>query len=112
MTNFVLHMKKTFLLLLFIGSLATIVRAQVGFEAGLNMANLAIESGGNKVGTKFRPGAAMGLFADLRLDQNAHIYFEPGAYYQNNGAGLTGTPSGKYIINAANFPLNLEYKSG
>lgn len=105
-------MKKTQLILLLITLFTKATHAQVGLEAGLNMANLAIESGGTKVSTKFRPGAAMGLFGDLRLDQNGHVYFEPGAYYQNDGAGLKGTPSGKYIINSANFPLNIEYKTG
>ena len=105
-------MKKLTLLLLLCGAFSGVVSAQVGFEAGLNMSTLSIASGGTKVPTKFRPGAAMGLFADMRLDRNAHVYFEPGAYYQNDGAGLKGTPSGKYIINTANFPLNIEYKSG
>ncbi len=105
-------MKKTYLLLLLFASLATVVHAQIGFEAGLNMANLSIKSNGTKAGTKYKAGAAMGIFADIKLGDGGHMYFEPAAYYQNNGATIKGTPNYKYMINSADFPLSIEYKSG
>ena len=105
-------MKKTCLVLLLITSITATVHAQLGFEGGVNFSNLAIKIGGDKVGTKFLVGETIGMFLDIRMDDNAHIYFEPGAYYQTNGATFKTTPSFKYIINAANFPLYIEYKSG
>ena len=105
-------MRKTFLLLFLTALFATALQAQVGFEGGVNFANLAIKSYGDKVGTKFLIGATLGLFGDFKLGDGGHMYFEPGAYFQNNGAKIKGNPEGKYIINGANFPLYIEYKSG
>jgi len=105
-------MKKTFLLLLLFALFAHTLQAQIGFEAGLNMANLAIKSNGTKVATKYKAGAALGLFADIKLGDGGHMYFEPAAYYQNNGATIKGNPDYKYLINSADFPLSIEYKSG
>ena len=105
-------MKKTCLLLLLIASIATTVHAQVGFEGGVNLANLAIKANGDKVATKFLVGATLGMFVDISVDQAGHFYLEPGVFYQTNGAKITGPPEWNYIINSGNLLLNLEYKSG
>ena len=105
-------MKKICLLLLLLITLKSAVHAQIGFEGGINFANLSIKENGEKLATKYLIGAALGMFADIRLGDGGHMYFEPGAYYHTNGAKVTGPPSWKYIIGAGSFPLDIEYKSG
>lgn len=104
-------MRSTVLSLLLIATTPIIVHAQLGFEGGLNMANLDIVSNGNTVGTAFKYGAAFGIIADVGIG-GGHFYLEPGAYYQNSGATITDNPKGKYEINSFNFPLYIEYKTG
>ena len=104
-------MKHTFLALLLFISLTTTAYAQIGFEGGVNFANLAIQEAGTKVGTKYLVGAVFGFFGDIRFG-NGPIYLEPGAFIQTNGATIKGNPDWKDIIYAGNFPIYLEYKSG
>ena len=105
-------MKNIYLILLTVASISKSGHAQIGFEAGVNFANLAIQSNGTKVNSSYLIGAAFGMFADIRMGDGGHIYLEPGAFYQTNGANIKGNPNWKYIIGAANFPLSIEYKSG
>ncbi len=105
-------MKGTALSLLLVVATAITGYCQIGFEGGLNMANLDIVSNGNKVKTNFQAGAAIGIIVDIGIGGNGHFYLEPGMYYQNNGAAITSDPKGKYIINSFNYPLNIEYKTG
>jgi hypothetical protein len=55
-------MRRLFLILVLISTATTTLLAQVGFEGGLNMANLAIQSGGSSVSTNFLAGAVGGIF--------------------------------------------------
>jgi hypothetical protein len=102
-------MKKIRLTLLLAVAVAT-AHAQVGFELGLNMANLAIKENNTSVPTKFKPGFAIGIPAGIMV--SPHVYFEPGLFYDMTGCKLTGPPTGKYSINTITFPLNIEFKTG
>jgi hypothetical protein len=108
--NKILQMKNTGLTLLFVALMATTANAQVGFELGLNMANLAIKSNGTTLKTTYKPGFAIGIPANIALGQ--HFYFEPGLFYEMTGCKIPGPPVGKYSINTITVPLNFEYKTG
>lgn len=105
-------MKNAFYTLSVLTVMAAPATAQFGFEGGLNMANLAIKSAGNTVPTKFKAGAAIGIVAGFSLTDANHFYFEPGVFYQMNGAKITSLPTGGYSINSVNIPLNIEYRWG
>jgi hypothetical protein len=104
-------MKKQTLLLLALACTTIAAHAQFGLEAGLNKANLSIKSNGTKIATKYKAGASFGIMADMALNDNHHLYFEPGAFFQNDGAKV-GTNNDPFVLNCLTFPLNIEYKSG
>jgi len=104
-------MKSIGLTLLFIASITVAANAQVGLEMGLNMADLAIKSGGTSVATGFKPGFGMGTAADIGIG-DGHLYFEPGLFFEMNGCKLTAGAGGNYSINTITIPVYLEYKSG
>ena len=103
-------MKKQTLLLLALACTVA-AHAQFGFEAGVNMANLSIKSSGTKIATKYVAGASFGIIADMALNDQHHVYFEPGAFFQNDGAKV-GVNKDPIALNCLTFPLNIEYKSG
>jgi Outer membrane protein beta-barrel domain len=105
-------MKYTLFTLLLVATIATTSKAQFGFEGGVNFANLAIKSNGDKVKTTYKIGPSIGIVAGMHLDAAEHVYFEPGFFYQSNGAKVTGKPTGKYFINSISIPLNFEYRTG
>ena len=86
--------------------------AQFGFEGGVNMANLSLKSNDLKIPTKFKAGPSFGIMADLALNDKHHIYFEPGVFYQSNGAKIDVKDPWDYSLTCITFPLNIEYKSG
>lgn len=95
------------LLLLFVSGTAN---AQFAIEGGLNMANMSIKQGDNKLKTAFNTGAAFGILDGINID--GHVYFEPGFFFATAGCKITGTPSGAYDLTTLTFPLNIQYKSG
>lgn len=105
-------MKNTVSTILLIASIATTANAQFAFEGGLNAANLSLKSGGTSLATQYRYGESIGICAGLALDDAQHIYFEPGLFFQANGAKVAGPPAREYVLNTINIPFNLEYKSG
>lgn len=78
--------------------LAVPASAQFGFEAGLNMANLSLKNAGLKQATKYKAGVAMGIVGGMPLDQNDHVYFEPGFFFAQNGAKIPGPPNGRTVF--------------
>lgn len=108
--NKLIQMKNTGLTLLFIAVMATTASGQVGFELGLNMANLAFKPSSPGFTTTYKPGFAIGIPADIALGR--HIYFEPGVFYEMTGCKITSTPTGKYNITTITVPLNFQYKTG
>jgi Outer membrane protein beta-barrel domain len=104
-------MKKNGLLLFFLAAVLS-GHAQIGFEGGLNMANLNIKSYGTTFPSTYKAGASMGFMGDIRVGIKEHIYIEPGVYYQNDGAKMTSKPTWNYDVNSLTFPIFLEYKSG
>lgn len=105
-------MNKTSLLLLVLMVSVITAHAQFAFEGGVNMANIAVTSNGKSISTTYKPGPAMGIVAGLALNDAQHLYFEPGLFFVANGAKITSKPTGTYIINSVEIPLNLQYKWG
>ena len=103
-------MKNLGLTFLFVASMATTASAQFGIEGGLNLANMAIKSVGNKVPTQFKTGGAFGLTTNIAFSD--HVYLEPGLFFDMNGCTITGPPKTYYTIYSVTIPLNIEYKSG
>src|SRR4051812_986639 len=84
----------------------TAATAQFAFEGGLNMAKLGITLGGHDFSTSFKRGAAIGILADLEM-QNG-FFLQPGLFLRTDGTTVTN-PKGDYSITATDLQLNLEY---
>lgn len=104
-------MKKSGFVLLGVLMCAFAARAQFAIEGGINMANMAIKTNGNKLSTKFKNGAAIGCLLDMPLGD--HVYFQSGALYEMMGCKISQDPiKGEYSLNTIGIPLNLIYKTG
>ena len=83
-----------------------------GPELGLNMANMAVKSGGTTASTSFKAGLAIGGVVDFGFTKN--IYLQPGVFFLMNGCNFSGSGaysvSGSYDINTIQVPINVEYK--
>ena len=107
------RMKRIILSLLSVATITTAANAQLAIapELGLNMANMAMKSGGTTISTSMKAGLAVGAAIDLGLTDN--IYFQPGLFYLMNGAKATVSGiDATYSLNTIQIPLNFEYKLG
>jgi hypothetical protein len=95
--------------LFLIAASATTATSQFAFEGGLNAAKLGITIGGRDFVTTFKLGAAIGILADLEVDQ--HIFFQPGLFLRTGGAKLTN-PTGDYNITSTDLQFYIQYKTG
>ena len=78
-------MKHIITIVFFIAFTATNARAQFAMESGYNMASLSIKSAGTKFSTQAKKGADFGFAADLCIDENRHVYFQPALIYSSGG---------------------------
>ena len=104
-------MKKLLTLLFAFIAFATISTAQIGFKAGLNLANISVSSDGDS----FEPSNAIAFHfgATYTVMVNENISFRPGALFSGKGYKLTFldedfTASLGYI----EIPLDFVYKTG
>ncbi len=102
-------MKNITVTLFLVIAMATVSKAQFAIEAGLNMSKLTLKDQGTTYANQFKKGAAIGMLADLYVDNK--VYLEPGVFAEMAGAQMPNH-EGDYEINTTNVQLDLEYKTG
>jgi hypothetical protein len=92
-----------------------------GPEFGLNLPDMALQSGGQTISTSIKPGLALGGIVDYGITN--HFYLQPGLFYLMNGCNIsTGyfyypgyqnsySPI-SYFLNTFQLPVNLLFKFG
>ncbi len=102
-------MKKIILSLLAVGMLSSAANAQIVFapELGLNLANLAVKTGGASLSTSMKAGLGIGANVEIGLTDN--LFLQPGLFYEMTGCNFSG---GSINVNTITIPVNVNYKLG
>jgi outer membrane protein with beta-barrel domain len=112
---FALRMKNIGATLLLIFVFASTANAQLAIAAGLNLANMSLKFNDTKIPTQFKKSGTAGIFGDIAMGNEEHLYFEPGLFLDVNGCtplDADNKPTGDFSVFSITIPINFEYKSG
>ena len=105
-------MKKTFTLIVIMAASVHFAQAQqtrFGFQAGMSMAKIHSEGGGESSNTDLKLGFTAGLMMDYTLGK--HLAFQPELTWMQKGGQESSDVTSKISLNYLEIPLKLLYRS-